>query len=410
MPEPISLPSGPATEPARDWSRLRYRVEERRDIRAAVRVGSLIGMAILVLEILMRGFDSPVILVTDLVGIAALALLFTRRASHHPHPAAFAVVSLLLWTSILPEVLAPTEGLLLGAYLVLVVVAAAVFVPWSATWHRAFLAVAFVSSVAGAFFAARGEAYVIEFTILITAAITTSFGGNMLVLHRRERSHRQQMALREQRAELQRVQRRLRVVASEDSLTGLGNRRKLTEDVTDLEARLARGILPGIAALMIDLDHFKAYNDRAGHPAGDEVLRIVSAAVRGAVREVDRVYRYGGEELLVIVEDPSRETAGAAAERIAEAVHRLALPHVAQPGHIITVSVGAASQFGPGTQVWQVIEAADRALYDAKDAGRDRVRFAPALPVAAIASGRGPEARTIPDTTPDTIYASGAGA
>jgi diguanylate cyclase (GGDEF)-like protein len=194
------------------------------------------------------------------------------------------------------------------------------------------------------------------------------------------RFHLQQVALKAQRAELRRLSIELREVASRDSLTSLGNRRRLTEDIADFDARLARGSLPGIAAIMLDLDHFKAYNDRAGHPAGDEVLRVVAGAVRGAVREVDRVYRYGGEEVLVLLEEPTREGALLAARRILDAVRRLALPHVAQPGHIVTMSAGAAARSGSGVTVWHVIEAADQALYDAKRAGRDRPELARPLP------------------------------
>ncbi len=163
-------------------------------------------------------------------------------------------------------------------------------------------------------------------------------------------------------------------------MTGLGNRRRLTEDIVDFDARLAREVLPGIAAIMLVPDYFKTYNDRAGHPAGDEVLRVVSAAVRGAVREVDRVYRYGGEELLVLLEEPTREGALLAAQRIIDAVRQRALPHVAQAGHVVTMSAGAAAQTGPGVMVWHVIEAADQALYEAKRAGRDQARLARPLP------------------------------
>ena len=378
---------------------------ERRDIREAVGFGTIIGVGILLLDLLTTGLDHPAIVATNLVGIAALGLMFTRPARRRPHPAAFAVLAIVLGTSIIPEMIAPTAGLLMGAYLVLIIVASALFLPWRMTWHAVWLAFAGATSVGSVVLTGRPESYVVEFSMLIAAAIVTSIGGNVLVRRRRDRTHRQQLALHEQRAELRRIQARLEVVASEDSLTGLGNRRRLNENIADLQARLARGVLPGVSAIMVDLDHFKAYNDRAGHPAGDEILRIVSGAVRGAVREVDRVYRYGGEEILVLLEEPARDRARLAAERILEAVRRLALPHVAQPGHVVTVSLGAAAQTGPGVVVWHVIEAADQALYEAKHAGRDRAMLARELPAAPEAPGRGSVARSVPSDVPDSFYA-----
>jgi diguanylate cyclase (GGDEF)-like protein len=386
----------------------RYRATERRDVREAVGFGAIIGVVILLVDLVEAGFEHPAIVGTNLVGIAALALLFTRQARRRPHPAAFGVLMILLCTTVAPGVIAPTEGMLMGGYLVLITVASALFLPWGLAWHGAWLVVAATTSIGAVLLTGRSVDYVLEFAVLVTAGALTSFGGNQLVRRRRERSHRQQLILHEQRAELRRVHARLQVVASEDSLTGLGNRRRLNDDTAELEARLARGVLPGVAAIMVDLDHFKAYNDRAGHPAGDEILRIVSSAVRGAVREVDHVYRYGGEELLVLLEEPTRNGAQLAASRILDAVRRLALPHVAQPGHVVTISAGAAAQAGPGVAVWQVIEAADQALYEAKRSGRDRAVLAPQLPAAPEPPGHGVVARASTDPgPPDTFYATG---
>jgi diguanylate cyclase (GGDEF)-like protein len=360
----------------------RFRVTERRDLREAVRFGALIGAAILAIDLGMNGLSNPTLITVNVIGIASLALLFTRRARRRPHPAAFAVVVTLIWTSVVPEVVQPSDTSLLSGYLALIIVASALFLPWGRTWHTAWLTVATASGLAAIALSSRSFDHALEFTVLILASVATSAAGNVLVRRRRERVHLQQVALHEQGAELRRLSIELREVASRDSLTGLGNRRKLAEDIVDFEARLAREVLPGVAAIMLDLDHFKSYNDRAGHPAGDEILRVVSAAIRGAVREVDRVYRYGGEELLVLLEEPTPEGALLAAQRILDAVRLLALPHIAQPGHVVTVSAGAAAQRGGAVTVWHVIEAADQALYDAKRAGRDRAFLARPLPPA----------------------------
>ena len=360
----------------------RYRVAERRDLRDAVRFGVLIGAVVLGLDLVMHGADSPTLAVVNSFSIVALLLLFTSRARRRPHVAGFAIVVTLVWATVVPELVDPSAAPLVAGYVALIIVASAVFLPWGPDWHAAWLCVAGASGLAAAVLASRGPDETFDFGVLIVASIATSAVGNVLIRRRRERVHLQQSVLRAQRAELRRMHVHLRDVASRDSLTDLGNRRRLSEDIAEFEARLARGALTGVSAIMVDLDHFKAYNDRAGHPAGDEVLRVVAAAIRGAVREIDRVYRYGGEEILVLLEEPTREGALLAARRILDAVRRLALPHVAQPGHVLTISAGAASQRGSGVTVWHVIEAADQALYEAKSGGRDRAVLARPLPPA----------------------------
>jgi diguanylate cyclase (GGDEF)-like protein len=364
----------------------RFRVAERRDLREAVRFGSLIGAAILAIDLVLNASREPALGPVNAIGIVALLLLFTPQARRRPHAAAFAVVVTLLVTSIAPELLNPVETSLMPGYLALIIIASALFLPWGRSWHAAWLLIATVASLGTAVISATSVDHAIEFSILILASSATSAAGNVLVRRRRVRVHLQQVALHDQRAQLRRLSAELREMASRDSLTGLSNRRRLNEDIDELEARLGRDVLPGIAAIMLDLDHFKTYNDRSGHPAGDEVLRVVSAAVRGAVREIDRVYRYGGEELLVLLEEPTREGALLAARRILDAVRRVALPHVAQPGRVVTMSAGAAAQTGSGVSVWHVIEAADKALYEAKRDGRDRAVLA--RPLASVSGER----------------------
>ncbi len=361
-------------------------------MREAVRFGALIGACILAVDLMLKAPREPALVLVNLVGIVALLLLFTPQARRRPHAAGFAVVVTLLVTSIAPELLMPVATSLMPGYLAVIIIASALFLPWSRSWHAAWLLTATAASLGAAAISARSVEHAIEFSILILASAATSAAGNVLVRRRRMRVHLQQVALHDQRAELRRLSAELREMASRDSLTGLSNRRRLNEDVDELEARLGRDALPGISAIMLDLDHFKTYNDRSGHPAGDEVLRVVSAAVRGAVREVDRVYRYGGEELLVLLEEPTREGALLAARRVLDAVRRLALPHVAQPGRVVTMSAGAAAQTGSGVSVWHVIEAADEALYQAKRDGRDRAAVARALPPVSgeRAGGRQP--------------------
>jgi diguanylate cyclase (GGDEF)-like protein len=177
-----------------------------------------------------------------------------------------------------------------------------------------------------------------------------------------------------QQAELERLNAGLFDDSRRDSLTALGNRRRQDED---LEMLAARGDRYGqsFCVALFDVDRFKAFNDTAGHLAGDEVLQSVAASLVDQSRRGDAVYRYGGEELLVVFPDQTIETAEIAAERMREAVEALAIPHPGlEPGGVVTVSAGVAYFEGDhGEDVAGLLERADAALYQAKEAGRNRV-------------------------------------
>ena len=157
-----------------------------------------------------------------------------------------------------------------------------------------------------------------------------------------------------------------------DPLTGLYNQRYL---MRDLAARLASGRDGALALVMIDVDHFKAVNDRWGHPVGDRALRMVADALRGRVRLADSVARYGGEEFAVVMPGASLPDAQTAAERLRAAVEAMSfLPDGATP-YPLTISLGVATREAGGSAE-QLIAAADRALYEAKRDGRNRVATA----------------------------------
>src|SRR4051812_31907351 len=122
------------------------------------------------------------------------------------------------------------------------------------------------------------------------------------------------------------LHRRLHRDARQDALTGLGNRHRLAEDLVAMQARGERYGHRWCVAL-VDIDHFKGYNDGAGHLEGDVVLRRVSAALSATVRDGDTVYRYGGEEFLVLLPEQTLETAALAAQRPRAGVEGLAQPH-----------------------------------------------------------------------------------
>jgi diguanylate cyclase (GGDEF)-like protein len=200
----------------------------------------------------------------------------------------------------------------------------------------------------------------------------------VLVYRSRRSSIRNVEELRERVAreqkQLQQANEQLRSLTITDSLTGTLNRRGFDER---LQAELIRAVRSGepLSVLMIDVDHFKRYNDEFGHPAGDAALQHAAYALRECCRGSDSVSRYGGEEFAVIL--PATDAGGceSMAERVRLAVARL--EHVERP---ITVSVGAATAplsvmtDLPSTAT-SLLAVADGALYRAKEAGRDRSEF-----------------------------------
>ncbi len=163
-------------------------------------------------------------------------------------------------------------------------------------------------------------------------------------------------------------------VASHDGLTGLLNRAAFDDQLSRVWDQAARD-QQSVAVLMLDIDHFKSFNDRYGHQAGDQALRDVAAAVsRTARRPLDLVARFGGEELIAILPGADRKHAEAVARALVEAVSGLNIPHAASASTgRVTVSVGVAAVDASREASHETaIRLADRALYLAKDQGRDR--------------------------------------
>ena len=169
---------------------------------------------------------------------------------------------------------------------------------------------------------------------------------------------------------------RMQRMAERDALTGLPNRRRLFEVGQD-EYRRARRYGHPLAAVMIDLDHFKAVNDHLGHGAGDDVLREVARLVQSTLRTTDLAARYGGEEFAMLLPETTLETAREAAERIRRTVGEAVIKTRRGPVKV-TLSAGVAVLDEHTQALKPLLEAADAALYAAKGAGRNRVSTAPA--------------------------------
>jgi two-component system chemotaxis response regulator CheY len=167
--------------------------------------------------------------------------------------------------------------------------------------------------------------------------------------------------------QLARQNERLAELAAVDELTGTKNRRRFREDLELLFSQADRLGSP-LSLIMLDLDHFKEYNDSFGHLAGDEVLQWVGSALRAAVRGHDVVARYGGEEFVMLLPGTDDEAALEVAERLRAAIASRPWPH-----RRMTASLGVSTA-GPTTSDAAVlVDQADRALYQSKQAGRNRI-------------------------------------
>jgi len=174
-------------------------------------------------------------------------------------------------------------------------------------------------------------------------------------------------ALQAQQDALLTANERLETLATMDGLTGLKNRRAFEERLHEEIARARRNSSP-LSLLLIDIDHFKQFNDSFGHPRGDEVLRIVARILSRTMRDTDFATRYGGEEFAVILPDTDRDGAQQMGERL-----RYAVATAAWEQRPITISVGASMLTRDVVSAESLVELADRALYRSKERGRNLV-------------------------------------
>lgn len=183
------------------------------------------------------------------------------------------------------------------------------------------------------------------------------------------------MALRAESffAQLRRLERAFRTARSDvDPLTGTYNRQTMMGDLNSERERAIRTTVPTAIAL-VDLDHFKSVNDTYGHQAGDIVLQSVAGILQSHVRPFDKVYRYGGEEFLICLPNADMKQCARVLERLRRVIEASPVAISDEKVLPVTASIGAAPMTKSRT-VEQIIEKADRALYAAKEGGRNRVR------------------------------------
>ena len=291
----------------------RYRAWERRNVRAATRAGAIALIVILLVDAAALNSVGAAItaLNISLAAVGALLLLAVRRRRgprRNPTGAALLLGVSALAASLLPLGLVPESGAMQFAYVPVVIVGSALFMPWKTQRHAAWIVVSLgvvVGFVLSPLAAGLDADTVGDLLTISIDSVLASLAGHLVLQRQRRSMYLQRMQLRglnelaaSQGRDLRVLAEELREAARVDPLTGVANRLRLGEDIEMVAGRNA-GRGEG-AALMIDIDRFKDYNDRHGHLAGDQVLRQVADALAASTRPSDRVYRFGGEEFIVL--------------------------------------------------------------------------------------------------------------
>ncbi len=181
-----------------------------------------------------------------------------------------------------------------------------------------------------------------------------------------------QIRLRKYVKELEGLNRKLEYLAFFDPLTGLSNRRAFDDWLARLEAQYRRHATP-YSLVILDLDHFKHYNDTFGHPHGDELLVTLAETFAWSIRREDFLARFGGEEFVILCVASDEGMGKTVAERIRQQVHELAIVHPHNPPYgVVTISSGVCGREAVCSEV-ELLSRADQALYQAKNQGRNRV-------------------------------------
>jgi diguanylate cyclase (GGDEF)-like protein len=372
--------TAPGSAAAADSRRRRDRATRSRELRRILRIGSGLVTGILflsgiVLAIRFPDHATPLLAVWGLGGVACIALFFV---SGRTTQRSVVLLTVLLTVSpiagLLVSAMEPRALLAVSAGFTVLPVAVPLFLSWTTRLRTAWLVS--YSVLVGGFTIVTGFGHldaVQRADLASNMAIGSAIGwiGGELLERLRARTLDQEI-------ELRRLNHELRVGATTDALTGLANRRQLEADLLWLSSARP-GRLGTCAFLMLDLDRFKQLNDDLGHAVGDDALRDVSAELRRVIRGSDSIYRYGGEEFLVIMPDATFDTATAAAERIRNAIADLRITASRTAGGTpLTISCGVALSPVAREHWGTVIAAADSALYEAKASGRNRTCVVPA--------------------------------
>lgn len=367
----------------------RYRASERRRLRQRARTG--IGMipVLAVFDVLVLGILVPASLATiaglngtiALLAIVAYAAL-RGPAWHHPALVVFFVTSAILVSIAALGLLVPSLGVFAAGYLLLLPAVVGLFVPWRPLTHLRWLVLyALITFPTIAAMPSLAPTERLSLAMVVVVAMFTSYLGTMLAARVELSAFILRQVVTERRADLGRVNRALAASLRHDPMTGARNRLRLTEDLMAVRGRLERTGEP-CGLLALDLDHFKAINDRDGHIAGDSVLRAVVTALSATMRPFDGIYRTGGEEFVVLLAATDGPGLVLVAERLRATVEALGIANATNlPYGVVTVSIGATTLFPADLATdddgW--FARADTALYAAKASGRNRVVASPTI-------------------------------
>jgi diguanylate cyclase (GGDEF)-like protein len=392
----------------------RLRVVYRRELQNSVFFSALfVGAGIAAatpIAVLVEPADAPAYVALTLplaVSGLLIAAAVRKRGRRHAIPLGMLVGLLpVLATAFSVAVMRQLESISLGM-LGLIPLAFAIFIPLERRPHLSWLILANVIFFGMTFMTGitrMDSTYPVAMLLAGAVAAALSLVANDVQLRRRRKMNDQLLAVRGlygrmkeheqdlrrqdeflfmqqetlvvQQAELLRLNEELETIARLDALTGIGNRLRLNEDLVQLAGRIERS--GGTAGLLLmDLDRFKRLNDAAGHLAGDAALRGVAEALRKTSRVGDGVYRYGGEEFLVILHDCDQSVLEAAGQRYITAIEAAGMPHPDNPPYgLVTASAGACELSQANcTDVDSALHDADEALYVAKASGRNRIEI-----------------------------------
>jgi diguanylate cyclase (GGDEF)-like protein len=305
------------------------------------------------------------------IGGSSVIAWIGSRPGRRPEWPALAILTLLYGVTVVNAQLLPQVAPIAAAYQALTLAGSALFLAWSPRWHAAWLCVAMSLSLVRLAVAApdASGAGVSQLVVVAVAALVSAVGYPLAyfrmqrILVQRFELRRLHLVARRQDRAVEDLRGELTRTARTDTVTGIGNRRALDEAMLRLAGTR-------LAAVLLDLDHFKAFNDRNGHLAGDAALARVGGILRDAVRQDDHVFRYGGEEFLILLPGGDRDSAAALAERVRVAVQ--GDPQVGPWGLTVSAGVAVADRFRASNPLG-LLRRADAALYRAKRAGRNQV-------------------------------------
>jgi diguanylate cyclase (GGDEF)-like protein len=204
------------------------------------------------------------------------------------------------------------------------------------------------------------ELQIVYFVVMLTMLVSVCLLVSQLAALRERSTQRKK--------DLSKALEQVQLLATRDELTGLFNRRHMV-DLLQAEKLRADRTLRGFAVCVIDVDHFKSVNDQYGHGVGDEALRVLGRILEESLRDTDAVARWGGEEFLIMFTDSNDEAPMQVLERVRLQLSGTPVSHL-HPRLRITFSAGLTA-YRTGEDIYQVIERADQALYEAKAAGRN---------------------------------------